>query len=524
MKDVLLKKLDIFRKQPFELKLLLLVFIAIIFTILINAWLCDDAYITFRVVDNFTHGYGLRWNTFERVQAYSNPLLMLCISCISFFTGEVYFTSIFFSIIVSCIAIYILLFKISKNYILSIGLGIVIILSKSFISYTTSGLENCITFLLLAIFYYYFFKYDKYSKINLTRLSLIASLSLVNRIDSILLFIPGLFYAFFYKREKGISFGQMILPGFLGMLPFILWELFTLIYYGFLFPNTAYAKLGTSIPEIQYIIRGIKYYIANFIYDPITLLSIFFIFIGCIMFKNLKNIIAFLGAIIYMLYILKIGGDFMNGRFFSGPLFLSLIVVANSQINYKKYQYFIYASVMLIMFQSVFNQVFENGDYGPLLTRLISGVANERAYYFSSTALKNNRHFQALKSSYLVIDGLNLKNSNTNVAIRYSTGFAGYYAGSTVKIIDGLALSDPLLTRMPTMNQTSTWRIGHIYREIPKGYIESLETRTNKIEDQNIKEFYDKILIITQGKIFSIKRIQTIINMNLGKYNYLIKR
>ncbi len=38
------------------------------------AWVSDDAYITFRTVDNFVHGHGLRWNTGERVQAYTNPL------------------------------------------------------------------------------------------------------------------------------------------------------------------------------------------------------------------------------------------------------------------------------------------------------------------------------------------------------------------------------------------------------------------------------------------------------------------
>ena len=33
-----------------------------------TAWVSDDAYITFRTVDNFLAGYGLRWNVGERVQ------------------------------------------------------------------------------------------------------------------------------------------------------------------------------------------------------------------------------------------------------------------------------------------------------------------------------------------------------------------------------------------------------------------------------------------------------------------------
>ena len=42
-----------------------------------TAWVGDDAYFTFRTIDNFVHGYGLRWNIAERVQAYTHPLWML---------------------------------------------------------------------------------------------------------------------------------------------------------------------------------------------------------------------------------------------------------------------------------------------------------------------------------------------------------------------------------------------------------------------------------------------------------------
>jgi hypothetical protein len=53
-----------------------------IFTIyyFLNCYICDDAFITFRTVDNFIHGYGLRWNTIERVQTFTNPLWMFLVS------------------------------------------------------------------------------------------------------------------------------------------------------------------------------------------------------------------------------------------------------------------------------------------------------------------------------------------------------------------------------------------------------------------------------------------------------------
>jgi hypothetical protein len=30
-----------------------------------TAWMCDDAYITMRSIDNVVHGYGPRWNVAE---------------------------------------------------------------------------------------------------------------------------------------------------------------------------------------------------------------------------------------------------------------------------------------------------------------------------------------------------------------------------------------------------------------------------------------------------------------------------
>src|SRR5262245_50021958 len=74
------------------------------FVLLRTAWLCDDAYITFRTVDNFVNGYGLRWNVAERVQAFTHPLWMLVLSPLYALTREMYFTPLVLSLAVSLAA------------------------------------------------------------------------------------------------------------------------------------------------------------------------------------------------------------------------------------------------------------------------------------------------------------------------------------------------------------------------------------------------------------------------------------
>ena len=56
---------------------LILGIIAFLGLLLLNAWISDDAYITFRTVHNLVAGYGPVYNITDRVQTFTNPLWML---------------------------------------------------------------------------------------------------------------------------------------------------------------------------------------------------------------------------------------------------------------------------------------------------------------------------------------------------------------------------------------------------------------------------------------------------------------
>src|SRR2546425_11534845 len=70
-----------------------------------SAWICDDAYINFRTIDNFLHGYGLRWNVAERVQTFTDPLWLFLVAAAVGLTREFYFTTIGVSLAASATAI-----------------------------------------------------------------------------------------------------------------------------------------------------------------------------------------------------------------------------------------------------------------------------------------------------------------------------------------------------------------------------------------------------------------------------------
>jgi arabinofuranosyltransferase len=67
-------------------------------------------------------------------------------------------------------------------------------------------------------------------------------------------------------------------------------------------------------------------------------------------------------------------------------------------------------------------------------------------------------------------------------------------------------------------------RIGHLERPIPDGYLETLMTGENQLQDRNLAAYYDKLRLVTRGPLFSWERLKTIVEMNLGKYDHLIDK
>jgi arabinofuranosyltransferase len=112
-----------------------------------TAWLCDDAYISFRTADNLLNGYGLVWNVGERVQSFTHPLwLALCTAAFAI-TGNVYYAAIALSVVVTLGFVFILVTRVAVSSRHLLVCFAVLLSSKAFVDYSTSGLENPLTHL-----------------------------------------------------------------------------------------------------------------------------------------------------------------------------------------------------------------------------------------------------------------------------------------------------------------------------------------------------------------------------------------
>jgi len=485
-----------------------------LFILLRTAWISDDAFLTIRSVDNFVNGYGLRWNILERVQIYTHPLWMFLLSGIYYSVRNPLVAIYSTSIIISLVTVYLFGAKFAINFEkLAVGFAI-FLFSKAFIDYSTSGLENPLTHLLILLFLNALFIQDKFSLKEIIILFFLASLIAANRMDTLLILIPSLLYILFKNR----SFQAVLYAG-IGTLPFLVWELFSLIYYGFPFPNTAYAKLATGIDKFLLIKQGFFYFQDSFLRDPITLVVIFTGILLALFSRKFKETLVAIGVILYLIYIIQIGGDFMSGRFFSALLLISTVLLMRSQFFHRysrKSRFFSYLVLLIPLC------VYSLNPYS-IKPNNENGIADERGVYYSATSLFNKNIWTTLQPDYYwAHNGLYHKTIGKKKSIRPSSGMYSFYGGPELHVVDLHGLGDPLLSRLPPVEQTE-FRIGHFFRSLPAGYWKFDRSFGNEIEDENLSKYYEKLsVLIHEEKLFSSERAIMIWRMNTGYYDYLL--
>ncbi|MFH0776894.1 MAG: hypothetical protein V1936_04785 [Patescibacteria group bacterium] len=463
-----------------------------------RAWISDDAFITLRVIDNFVHGFGLRWNVVERVQVFTHPLWLFLLTPFYFLTREAYFTTLSVSFLTSCAALALVLRKLISRDFAKIFVLALLFFSHAFLDFATSGLENPLTNLLFALFVFIFFQKDSPRK--LLALSFVAALATVNRLDTILLFVPVLLWEFFAAPHKAKAFGQILL----GYTPLILWEFFALIYFGFPFPNTFYAKLATGIAPLALLAQGGKYLIDSFIRDPLTLATIFAAFVWSLVSRSKKLLGLAAGLCLYLIYILKIGGDFMSGRFLA-PLFFGSVILLGQipdLVQLKKF------AKIILLFAVVGWGINFSGS--PIAAKTINdfGIADEREFFESENSL-----FAMIRLGGIENHSWAPKNQGECHGIRSfaNVGIYGFLAPRDCVIIDEYALTDAFLARLPA---TPNWRIGHFARELPTDYLDSLSQNKNLLTDSQLQKLFTQIQTITRGPIWSVGRWQAIRELN----------
>lgn len=473
-----------------------------------HGWASDDAFITARTVDNLTHGFGAVSNAGARVQAFTHPLWFLILIPIHFVVKNGYATLLAANLMCA-VALVVVLFRGFERRAGTITL-LLLAASYSVLSFTTSGLEGSLTYVLLAVVAAYAVRGASF-----TGLWIAAGLVVLNRFDLALLVAPIL-----VSTLRPFS-ARRVLHGVVCFLPLLLWFGFSVLYYGSIFPNTAFAKLNLDISKPLVMAQGVSYLLTSAVLDPVLILLLA---LGIPALFALGGRVRWLGvgALLYVLYVVWVGGDFMAGRLLTPPAVLGAIGIGLWAVDSETLPTLRVSAPVAVGLVSLALAVQSVvwADESPNPTSVCpvpkSGIVDERRCYYGHTALAQNVRTQKYKTHPYFKRGRKWRaEKDGDVVVSTLIGLTGYAAGPGVTVVDQFALSDPLLSRIPFAARRG-WRIGHFERPLPAGYLESLRTGTNVIEDPCVRSLYDDVVLVTRHPLFAPERIAAIGRLGMG--------
>jgi arabinofuranosyltransferase len=501
---------------------LMFIFMVFLVELVRSAWISDDAGITLRTVINFLNGYGPRFNIDERVQGYTHPLWFMLLSVVSYLIGNVYYSTFLLSIVCSLLTLGLVITKIPTQLSGGVVAGLILILSKSYLDFSTSGLENPLSHLLIVTIILLAVSLStNYQARMFTFFCVSCGLLYLTRADLILLIGPLAMLMtgrghttgrstteFASEPQSRGAFGIVFKALLIGALPVFLWTFFSIYYYGFPFPNTAYAKLATGISSADRISQGGAYFFHFAQTDPLSCLTILIGVVLGIRRRNLFGLSISLGIVLYLCFVLSIGGDFMMGRFFTAPLLLATIQIA--RVTFSPTKMLIAVSVILTIGLVNINQTLLSGRGYSNAAITTTGIVDERGVYYQAQGLLTSD-----KDGIFSMRDWGMKARALEVTCG-GLGFKSLYAGPSTHFIDTCALTDPLLARISSI--TPKQRIGHFVRALPAGYTESVANQKNLIEDSQIRNLYDSIRLITRGELNDTDRLKRILSLNINAF------
>jgi arabinofuranosyltransferase len=513
-------------------------FLALGYVWTVGAWVSDDAFITFRTVDNFVHGYGLTWNVDERVQAYTHPLWMLLVSACYAVTGEAFLTALALSLAFTLATLFVAFVLLRGDTGRLLLLALLLTGSKAFMDYTSSGLENPLSYFLVTVFLSVYFDGPEQPHEQagvspwLLQLTLLASLAFVNRMDTILVYLPSLVEGF-WRHRPVVSRMSAARIAALGAAPAAAWTLFSLVYYGYPFPNTYYAKsAATGVSAAAMARLGVHYFLNSLRWDTITLTTIGAAAAAAAAAGRARQRMAMGGVVAYLAYVLLQGaaGTHMSGRFFSVPFLISALVVVSLIATATLMRLAAGAVIAIAVIVPASPWKLKTPFYHP---------AGEHHDGLGTHGIADVRYLASLEGTALVghpmggtanqvwyREGRAFRHTSQMVKIGGGgagapIGYFGYGAGPEKHVIDFLGLADPLLAHLP-IPAGAEWAPGHFRRPVPDGYAQSIEFDENKIVSRPLHEYYDQVRELSRGPLFRAHRLRTIVAMNAGRYKPLV--
>jgi hypothetical protein len=276
-----------------------------------RASVVDDAFIALRYAQNLLAGHGLVFNLGERVEGYTDLLWVLLVALGTWVSGvELPLVALIFNLVI--VAANVALVAATARRIFGGGFPLAAVLLAGhgvFLNHGTTGLETGLLALLVQLALYALAGAPSRRSAFLSGVALV--LAVLTRPDAAL-FLPVAAAAVWIRAQRTERLRHLLALSAPGLL-LVGVEIWRLAYYGDWLPNTAYTKSA-----------GGAYWSQGFVY-----LTEFWLGSASLPWAIIASIWALRGrapayarvfvgliAALQIVYVGRIGGDFMSGRFF----------------------------------------------------------------------------------------------------------------------------------------------------------------------------------------------------------------
>jgi hypothetical protein len=472
-------------------------------------WVSDDAFITFRYVQNFVAGHGIVYNAGEYVEGYTHFLWLLVLSAVKIIGFDPVEASKWLGIL--CYAGILSLFipiskkelqrteeSSKKNFSFPLAAAL-LALNYDMNVWASGGLETALYTLFLSLAFFTWFYTDLPERKKILASGSILLLATLTRPDGALFIATAVFLLAIKGIKEKRSFnenakriGFFILPSVIIGIPYLLWKY---SYYGDIFPTPYYAKSasGTYFEQgFYYILLFFRIYISAA--AGLVIVAVSFI-LNKGKFSRMRAssqadqrgspiaAASIFIAVYLLLYVTRVGGDFMFARFLIPVLpllyFIIEAVIDRFPPQLAKYRMLIcivllgatpadraFRERILFHYDAATKTLASNwdGDDGGT----VRGIADERWAYTHTRFTVGAEPVGSL-DTYVnigkllapIFEGLPVK-----VVIMGGQNSIAYYA-DFANCIDIYGLTDSYIAHLPI---TKRGRIGH-EKEAPSEYL-----------------------------------------------------
>ncbi len=374
----------------------------------------DDCFVSFRYARNIVDGRGIVYNAEERVEGYTNFLWTMLLAGGMKLGMEPVAGSIWMGLSFSLLTMGLFGFlswrlRSPGSHVLWIPLtSLALSLHRDFCAHSTSGMETMMfTFLVSAAFVVLVLGR---STAAIAAAGVLFVFAMLTRPDGVLFLFASAVTLAIPRGDRVRRLLWLLLPSLLLFVPYWIWRY---EYFGFFFPNTFYAKsVGLS-----YYSQGITYAMLHIATYPILAAALP---VGAILLYHVHRsgrrsvrgapgpnggdeqvqrlvYLALLSTLIYALFIIRMGGDFMFGRFFVplAPMLYAVLERSIAALRGRMLPLVLSAMVLLLTYFR-FDQY--NGSV------FVGYIADEKEYFDKVEPLEQSvrdaamlkRHFRDL--------------------------------------------------------------------------------------------------------------------------------